>query len=432
MSNYMNENEEYEIWEQPRQKSRIGLGILIGALSAVFVTGLAIGIGCMVTGTQIVITNRGSKGGVFVESGNPILTEDAVAKLNELSAYSEIYYYNDMDVEKIQDEMYKGMIDGLDDKYSVYYNKEEYVDLQLSTTGQYCGIGAGLTQDLDTMVISISKIYAGTPSEEAGLKQDDIILSVDGTDAANMKVDDLVKLIRGEEGTKVNLEIYRPASDEYLSFDVERKDITLPSVSYEMMENNIGYILIESFETDTAHQFETAIKELENAGMKGLILDVRYNPGGMLLSVVEILDMILPEGTLVYTEDKAGKRETYSSDDATKLDLPIAVLINEDSASAAEILAGAIKDYDYGTLIGTTTFGKGIVQMIFPLSDGDAVKLTTAKYFTPAGNYIHDVGIAPDIELEYEYLNPDGTSYEKQYDNQILRAIEVLLGKITK
>ena len=164
--------------------------------------------------------------------------------------------------------------------------------------------------------------------------------------------------------------------------------------------------------------------------MKALIIDVRYNPGGMVTAVVQILDDILPEGTVVYTEDKNGNRQDYTSSGDTYLDYPIAVLINGESASASEILAGAVKYYQSGTLIGTTTFGKGIVQTIFPLEDGDAVKLTTAKYFTPNGNYIHGVGIEPDIELEYEYLDKDATSYDEAYDNQIQKAIEVLKDKI--
>ena len=237
-------------------------------------------------------------------------------------------------------------------------------------------------------------------------------------------------LIRGEKGTTVHLEIYRPSTEGNLSFDVERQDITLPSVSHKMFEDGIGYVHIDSFETETAAQFEEAVKDLENQGMKALIIDVRYNPGGMVTAVVQILDDILPEGTVVYTEDKNGNRQDYTSGGDTYLDYPLAVLINGESASASEILAGAVKDYQYGTLIGTTTFGKGIVQTIFPLEDGDAVKLTTAKYFTPNGNYIHGVGIGPDIELEYEYLDKDATSYDEAYDNQIQKAIEVLKDKI--
>ena len=241
-----------------------------------------------------------------------------------------------------------------------------------------------------------------------------------------MDFKDLVNLIRGEAGTTVHLEIYRPSTGENLSFDVERADVTLPSVSSQMLNDTIGYIRIESFEKDTANQFEKALAELEGEGLTSLVVDLRYNGGGLVDSVVQILDDILPEGLIVYTEDKNGHREEYRSSGDTHFDYPMAVLINQDSASASEIFAGAIKDYNYGTLIGTTTFGKGIVQSLFPLEDGDAIKLTTAKYFTPNGNYIHGVGIDPDIELEYEYLDPDGEQYEIQYDNQVQKAIEVL------
>lgn len=423
-------NEEFDVWQQesPRKnKSRIGLGIVIGAFLTIFIVGLAIGISCMVTGTQIVFARREVKQAIAQdESVSLILDEETINKINELSAYTKVYYYNDMNQNEMRDSMYEGLIEGLGDPYSVYYNEEDYTELQLSTTGQYYGIGAGLSQNLDTMVVTVTKVYKGTPSEEAGLKNEDIIISVEDIDATTMEVSELVKYIRGEEGTTVHLEVYRPSTEEYLSFDVMRADITLPSVDYAMLENNIGYIVIDSFETDTAHQFEMAIDDLTSQGMQAVIFDVRYNLGGMVSSVVNILDKILPEGLVVYIEDKIGNRQDYTSDNTEYMDIPIAVLINEDSASASEIFAGAIKDYEYGTLIGTTTFGKGIVQTIFPLQDGDAIKLTTAKYFTPSGNYIHEVGIEPDIELEYEYLNPEGEEYERQYDNQILKAIEVL------
>ena len=396
---------------------------MIGTL---LISWTGINVACLATNSQILITNKESAD----DGEGAVLDADTVSKINELTAYTKLYYYDDIENEKLQDGLYTGLIDGLGDKYSVYYNEEDYQALQISTTGQYYGIGAGLSQDKDTMVVTVNKVYEGTPSESAGLLKDDVIVSVDGTEAASMELSELVKLIRGEKGTTVHLEIYRPSTEENLSFDVERQDITLPSVSHKMFEDGIGYVHIDSFETETATQFEEAVKDLEDQGMKALIIDVRYNPGGMVTAVVQILDDILPEGTVVYTEDKNGNRQDYTSSGDTYLDYPIAVLINGESASASEILAGAIKDYQYGTLIGTTTFGKGIVQTIFPLEDGDAVKLTTAKYFTPNGNYIHGVGIEPDIELEYEYLDKDATSYDEAYDNQIQKAIEVLKDKI--
>lgn len=413
--------EQKEPAEKGRKgKSGVGRGVLYGIAGTLLVGFAAVTIGCRLTGTTLLLTNS------VPESETSVLDGDTIQKVRELEAYADLYYYDEMDETALKDGIYEGLISGLGDKYSVYYNAEDYQEMQVNTTGQYYGIGAGLRQDTDTMVVSVSKVYEGTPSEEAGLLAEDIILSVDSTDATSMELTDLVKLIRGEEGTSVHLEVYRASTGEYLSFDVERRNVTLPSISAEMLDNGIGYIHIDSFETETADQFEDKIEELNAQGMKALILDVRYNGGGLVSSVVQILDDILPEGTVVYTEDKNGNRQDYTSSGDTYMDIPIAVLINGDSASASEILAGAIKDYEYGTLIGTTTFGKGIVQTIFELEDGDAVKLTTAKYFTPNGNYIHGVGISPDIELEYEYLDPDGTEYEIQYDNQIQKAVEVL------
>lgn len=405
--------------QQEMKKSGVGKWIFVGALGMICIGIIAIHLVCFFTGTQIMITNRNVR-------EEEILDAEAVSKINELSAYIDAYYYEEMETEDLQNGLYAGLLAGIGDKYSTYYTAEEYQESQVSMTGKYYGIGAGLTQDVDTMVVSITKIYEGTPSEAAGLLAEDIILSVEDVDATSMDVSDLVLLIRGEEGTSVHLEVYRPSTGEYLSFDVERANVVLPSVASEMLTEEIGYIRIESFEEDTATQFEVAMAELQTQGMQSLVIDLRYNGGGLVDSVVQILDDILPEGLLVYIEDKEGNRQEYHSSGKTHFDYPLVVLINEDSASASEIFAGAIQDYDYGTLIGTTTFGKGIVQTIFRLSDGDAVKLTTAKYFTPDGSYIHGVGIEPDIELEYEYLNPEGESYEMQYDNQIQKAIEVL------
>ncbi|MGN0352305.1 MAG: S41 family peptidase [Roseburia sp.] len=424
------EEQNFEVKDEmsfPKEKKGFGKGVAAGIIGTVIALCLILFLGCKLTGTSIVLSMGNGSGGK-VESGSTILDSDTVTKINELMAYINLYYYEDEDVDTdtLRDSLYAGLVDGIGDKYSVYYNAQEYEDLQISTTGEYYGIGAGLTQDPDTMVVTISKVYAGTPSEEAGLLAEDIIASVDGVDATSMEVSDLVQLIRGEEGTTVHLDILRPSTGEELSFDVERANVQLPSVTYEMLNDTVGYIYLEQFEAGTAKQFETAVEELTEQGMQALVLDVRYNPGGMITSVVQILDDILPEGTVVYTEDKNGNRQDYTSDGESYLDIPIAVLINGDSASASEILAGAIKDYEYGTLIGTTTFGKGIVQTIFNLEDGDALKLTTAKYFTPNGNYIHGVGIEPDIELEYEYTGDKESDYDKAYDNQIQKAIEVL------
>ena len=414
-------------YQPARKKGSTAKGIVIGVIATLLIGCVAVNVGCIATNSKILITSKGNG-----TEGGSVLSADTISKINELNAYINTYYYDDVDTADLQDGLYKGLLEGIGDKYSIYYNAKDYEAMQVSVTGQYYGIGAGLSQDKDTMVVTVTKIYEGTPSEEAGLLKDDIIISVDDTDATSLELTELVRQIRGEEGTTVHLEVYRPSTGEYLSFDVERRDITLPSVSHKMLQDRIGYIHIDSFESETATQFEEAVSDLEKQGMEALVLDVRYNPGGLVTSVVKILDDILPEGVVVYTEDKNGNRQNYTSSGDTHLDYPMAVLINGDSASAAEILAGAIKDYEHGTLIGTTTYGKGIVQTNFPLEDGDAVKLTTAKYFTPNGNYIHGVGIEPDIELEYEYLDPEGEVYEETYDNQIQKAIEILEGKLAE
>jgi carboxyl-terminal processing protease len=356
-----------------------------------------------------------------------VLDDSTVNKLSEITSYIRAYYMDEYDVEDLQNSLIAGYVDGLGDKYTVYYTPEEYADLRISTTGTYYGIGAGLQQDPDTMQVTVTKIYKGTPSEDAGLKENDILLYVDDIEATSMELTLLVQKIRGEEGTTVHLQVYRPSTAETLEFDVERKNVVLPSVEGEMLSGNIGYIAIGEWQDNTPEQFKEIVAELEKKGMESMIIDVRSNPGGLLDSVVEVLDYILPKGTVVYTEDKYGQRKTYSSD-ADCLQYPMAVLINGNSASASEIFAGAIKDYSYGTLIGTTTFGKGIVQSIFTLPDGDALKVTTAKYFTPNGNYIHGVGIDPDIELEYEYSGPTDEAYDMQYDNQLQKAIQILGG----
>lgn len=408
--------------KKKRKKPGFATGVVVGiAAAAVILVGGTFGI-CKAGNYQMVI---GSKGASKVKN-TKLLDQDTVDKVDELTNYMDLYYYEDYDVQDVQDGLLKGVVSGLGDKYSAYYTAEEYKEQQLSTSGTYYGIGAALAQDKDTMQVTITKIYEGTPSEEAGLKKDDVIVSADGTDATSMELTDFVKLIRGEEGTTVHLEIYRPSTEETLEFDVERKNVELPSVSSQMLENNIGYIQISEFQSKTAEQFESALSSLKDQGAQSLIVDVRGNGGGLVDSVVAILDDILPEGTVVYTEDKYGNRQDYTSSGDTYLDMPIAVLVDQNSASASEIFAGAIKDYNYGTLIGTKTFGKGIVQTVFSLPEGDAIKITTAKYFTPDGNYIHGVGIEPDIELEYQFMGGENDEYSVDLDNQIQKAIEVL------
>lgn len=378
-----------------------------------------------VTGQLLVIGESGAS----AVSGDALLDDEVVEKIDEIYSYMNIYYYDEFSKEDVYNSIYSGVLESLEDPYSVYYTPQEYEDMRVSTSGTYYGIGAGVSQDLTTMEVTITKVYRGTPSEEAGLKNGDKILYVEDIEATSVEVSELVQHIRGEEGTTVHMKIYRPSTDEILEFDVMRKHVELPSIEGEMLEDGIGYIQITEFQDKTDEQFADMVKQLQTQGMKGLIVDVRANPGGMLSTVVNLLDQVLPEGLLVYVEDKYGNRDEYTSD-ATCLDLPMVVLTDESSASASEIFAGALKDYEYATLVGKTTYGKGIVQNIIRLSDGDAMKITTAKYFTPNGNDIHKIGVVPDVEVEYEYSGPEDETYDKQYDSQFLKALEIMKEKL--
>lgn len=358
------------------------------------------------------------------ESTQEVISDSEVEeKAGTIADILDQYYYEDIDEDALVEGMYAGMVDGVGDPYTCYYTEEEYNSLTETTSGTYYGIGAVLTQNAETKVVTILHVYSGTPAEEAGVKDGDIIVKVDDVEGDSMELSELVKHIKGEAGTTVHLQLLR--EEEVVEFDVERRQVEIPTVEYQMLEGNIGLIQISEFSDNTPEQFDEALKDLQSQGMVSMIVDLRDNPGGVLTAVCDMLDEILPEGTLVYTEDKYGNRTDYDSDEDC-IDIPMAVLINGNSASASEIFAGAIKDYEYGTLIGTTSFGKGIVQSIIPLRDGSAVKVTMAKYFTPKGNYIHDVGIDPDIELEYEYAGDKNSDYDPMMDNQVLKAIEVL------
>lgn len=325
--------------------------------------------------------------------------------------------------------MYAGLFDNLD-VYSQYYTAEEAKQLfESNVSGTYCGIGASLQQDAETKTVTIMHVYDGSPAQESGLKEGDVIVSADSYDASSMDLTEFITHIRGEEDTKVHLVIARPGEAENLEFDIARKNLVLPTVTSQMLKNNIGYIQVTEFTEHTTEQFEDALQTLNDQKMTALIVDLRSNPGGMLTSVCDMLDDILPKGLLVYTEDRNGKRVDYSSTDDKSLNLPLAVLVNGYSASASEIFAGAIQDREAGTIIGTTTYGKGVVQSILSLKDGSAFKLTTSRYFTPNGTCIQGIGITPDVELDYEFTGPEDASYSVDYDNQIQKAMEILQEK---
>lgn len=353
-------------------------------------------------------------------SADSVVNDATLKKLETLEELIEDQYYRDEDIDTdaMIEGMYAGMVDSLGDPYSVYYTAEEWQDMLSETEGIYYGIGAYVSLDTTTGFAKISGVIKDTPAEEAGLRENDIIYLVEGETTQGLELSEVVSRIKGEEGTIVHLTIYREGEPDYLEIDVTRRKIESPTVSYEMYDNGVGYIQITEFDEVTTDQFKEALAVIKGSHAKGLILDLRSNPGGSLPVVVDIARLILPKGLVVYTEDKNGKRDEYTCDGKNELDIPLVVLVNGNSASASEILAGAIKDYNKGTLIGTTTFGKGIVQRIQQLTDGTAVKLTISSYYTPNGNNIHGIGIEPDIVCEYD----SDAYYDEGIDNQLERA----------
>ncbi|MCM1123301.1 MAG: S41 family peptidase [Eubacterium sp.] len=393
------------------------LGLLVGVIIMTLVGS------CAYVGTRLyqMSSERHAKtASADGSSEDSLINDNSIEKLETLEEVIEDYYYKDedIDIDAMTDGMYAGLVDSLGDPYSVYYTAEEWQDLMQETEGVYYGIGAYLQLDITTGFAKINGVIADTPAEEAGLRENDIIYMVDGEEVQGLELSEVVSRVKGEEGTTVHLTIYREGESDYLEIDVERRKIESPTVNYEMYDNGVGYIQITEFDEVTTEQFTDALAVVKGSKAKGLILDLRSNPGGSLPVVVDIARAILPEGMIVYTEDKYGERDEYTCDGKNELDIPLVVLINGNSASASEILAGAIKDYGKGTLIGTTTFGKGIVQRVLPLTDGTALKLTISSYYTPKGNNIHGIGIDPDIECEFD----SEAYYDNGVDNQLERA----------
>ena len=354
------------------------------------------------------------------------VNEDTVAKMKVIENVIDTYFYKeDVDKDAMVDGIYKGMVESLGDPYSEYYSKEELESLYQDSFGVYYGVGAYVSLDTTTGLAKVSGIIADSPAEEADLRAEDIIYKVDDVDVTGMSLQETVSLIKGDENTTVKLTLIRDGKE--IEKEVTRRKVESPTVKFEMLDDGMAYIQITEFDTVTVDQFTEAMAMARGNDMKGLILDLRSNPGGNLSSVVSIAKQMLPKGLIVYTEDRDGNREEYSCDGSKELDVPMVVLVNGNSASASEILAGAIKDYGIGTLVGTTTFGKGIVQRPIELSDGSAVKLTISSYYTPNGINIHGIGIEPDVECEF-----DSERYysDEAYDNQLEKAKEVLLQKM--
>lgn len=413
--------------------------VAVSAMVAVFAFGTT---GC-IQNVRMVKDEADTRNGVQIEeeesvdepvemlNNSDVVGKETNDKLEAIEDYIDDYFYFDVSNQAKQDGIIRGYMESLDDPYSIYYTAEEYAGFLEDTEGEYVGVGVQVSQDMDTNVITVTKVFDEGPAKEAGIEANDVLTEVNGEDITAQDIDTVVDKIRGEEGTEVTITVYRSSDAKDHEFTMPRRKVENPTVEYEMLEDNVGYIQVSSFYEVTGQQFVMAIEDLENQGMEGLIVDLRDNGGGLLDVAVDMLDYMLPEGKIVYTEDKYGNvTEEYNSTDEEQFDKPLAVLVNGYSASASEIFAGAVKDYGIGTIIGENTYGKGIVQRIFPLEDGSAIKLTICKYFTPNGNDIHKVGIAPDEEVELDveaYRESEGED-----DNQLQAAVDNILVKLGK
>lgn len=351
-------------------------------------------------------------------------------KVDVIQSYLDKYYVDELDEAQVEEMLYAGMMAGVGDRYTYYLTKENLSQYMENTNGNFDGIGIEVYGTQEGEVV-VSSVMAGQPAEAAGMKAGDVIIGVDGEDMRGKLLSDVAAKIRGKEGTEVTVQVLRRSTGETLEFTIERTTVVVESVSCRMLEDDIGYISISGFKENTYPQFREALEELQKDGMEGLMLDLRDNPGGLVRSVYEIGEELLPEGTMVYTLDKNEKRNDLKCD-GKYLDIPLVVLVNGNSASASEIFAGAVKDLERGTLIGTQTFGKGLVQRLFTLPDGSGLNITIQKYYTPKGTSIHGVGIEPDevVELSEEYRNTALRNIPEGADTQLQRGIEVLKNKI--
>ena len=401
------------------KKSNFSRNLVVG----LFILMLGFGLGSLFPSLRETGGTVGTESGTY-STREKLDTEAITEKIQLINTEIGKYYLEDVDNTDLEEGIYKGMLFGLGDPYSGYYTADEYAQIIESTSGSYSGIGATLSQNQEDGSCSVISTFADSPAAEGGLLEGDIINKVDDMEVTGMDLSQVVSYIKGEEGTQVTLTVLRDGRE--LEVTLARRSIEVSTVTCEMMENRIGYIALSEFDEVSTKQFKAALQDLESQGMEGLVVDLRNNPGGVLGVVVKILDMLLPEGMVVYTEDKYGNREEYTASADVETEVPLAVLINGNSASASEIFAGAIKDYGRGILVGTTTFGKGIVQRVMGLGDGSAIKLTIAAYYTPKGNNIHGKGIEPDVEVELTEENTAVDENGNTRDPQLEKALELL------
>lgn len=393
-----------------RNRDRFGAGVLAGVTGAVVLFVAVLGIRSFFTGT-IPGSDLGASG---------TSAKSVEKKLDVIDNLIEEYYLyeDDIDGDALVEGLYSGYTEALGDPYTEYYDEEETKTLFESTSGEFTGIGVTMSQGTDG-TITVTNIYKDSPADKAGLQVNDVLLEVDGKNIQGEDLNTVVSYVKGEKGTEVTLTVLRDG--EEVEATAVRDTIEVQTVEYRMMDDQIGYISVSEFDDVTYDQFKTALDDLEGQKMQALVIDLRNNPGGNVETVTDMLKLLLPEGPIISIKDKNGNTEEMTCDGENEFTKPLAVLVNGYSASASEIFSGAVQDYGTGTIVGTTTYGKGVVQQLISLGDGTCLKVTIAEYYTPSGRSINGVGVTPDVEVEYQYdqNNPEA-------DNQLDKAVEVL------
>lgn len=416
-------------------RKRVAIGMLLGML----MVGAA---GCQ-NSARTVTDETEYQGQDRKEDGDEVLEDNAVEtlkdntvvdketndKLEKIEEIVDNNFYFEGDEQAKQDGIIRGYMDSLGDPYSVYYTAEEFAGLLKNTEDDLESFGGVMFAYNDTNEIIAGIVYG--PAIKAGIEVQDVLMKVNGEDITSWDIDTVMDKLRSEEGSEVMITIYRSSDGKAHDFTIPGQKVEIPTVEYKMLENHIGYVKVSRFHGMAYWQYVRAIQDLNSQEMEGLIVDIRDNSGGDLKITAMMLDYMLPEGEIFYTEDRDGNvTNTYNSTGGDQFDKPLAVLVNGNSASASEIFAGAIKDYGMGTIIGETTYGKGIAQNMFRFADGSAIKLTVSEFFTPNGNNIHLVGIEPDVEVKLDveaYRESGGEN-----DNQLQAAIDNIMGKMNK
>ena len=402
----INKDDLPELKEQKKKNKGFGKGVLCGIIISALVV------------SAFSFVSSGIRMG-FGRNGE--VTKATKSKLANLeSIIDSAYLYNeDIDKKALENGVYKGFVEAVGDPYTVYYDEQETKELFESIGGEYSGVGAVLSQNIKTGAVVINNVYEDSPAEKGGLKDGDTIIKIDDHELSGEELSEVVTWIRGERGTDVIITVYRDGKE--VECTVTRDIIKVETVAHKMMDDDIGYLRITEFDEVTLDQFKKHMGELEDEGMKGLVIDLRSNPGGNLDITVDMLKEILPKGTIVSTKSRVGEEKVYTNDTDNTFDKPLVVLVDGYTASASEIFSGAVKDYGIGTIVGTNTFGKGIVQSVLDLKDGTCLKVTVAEYFTPSGENIHGKGITPDVVVEF----PDDIS-KVESDIQLDKAVEII------